>query len=198
MNTYAALIQVMKMYRDEPTLLHPKVLIILASYYHYLHEQGQEVDTWNRLKWYEYYENPNAAIQSHPLMMLTWKCPNQYCNGPEGDWKNVQKLCPNCLQVPLACIMWLVDHHASKMFSHVFALKGSPKTGDGKWIGEEAWLRKHHEDYDSSYQITDMEEEEHVEHEYHEQQRKRIQELREKTKSSDVLGRKCLARAYVH
>jgi hypothetical protein len=93
-NTYAALIHIMKMYRDEPTILHPKEFIILASYYHYLHEQCQEVDTWNRLKWYEYYENPYAAIQSDPLKMVTWKCPNQYCNGPEGDWKNVQKLCP--------------------------------------------------------------------------------------------------------
>jgi hypothetical protein len=54
------------------------------------------------------------------------------------------------------------------MFSHVFAIKGSPKTGDGKWIEEDAWLREHHEDYDASYQQTDMEEEEHVEHEYRE------------------------------
>jgi hypothetical protein len=48
------------------------------------------------------------------------------------------------------------------MFSHVFANKGSPKTGVGKWIEEDAWLREHHEDYDASYQQTDMEEEEHV------------------------------------
>jgi hypothetical protein len=109
-NTYAALIKVMKMYRDEPTLLHPKEFVILANYYHYLHEQCKEVDTWNCLKWYE------------------------YCNGPEGDWKNVQKLCPYCLQVPQACIKWLVDHSASKMFSHVFAIKGSLKTDDGKWV----------------------------------------------------------------
>jgi hypothetical protein len=45
-------------------------------------------------------------------------------------------------------------------------------------------LREHHEDYDASYQQMDMEEEEHVEHEYREQQRKRIQELCEKTKST--------------
>jgi hypothetical protein len=62
MNTYAALIKVMKMYRDEPTLLHPKEFVILVNYYHYLHEQCQKVDTWNWLKWYEYYENPYAAI----------------------------------------------------------------------------------------------------------------------------------------
>jgi hypothetical protein len=122
--------------------------------------------------------------------MVTWKCPNPYCNGPEGDWKNVQKLCSYCLQVPPACIKWLVDHNAAKMFSHVFAIKGSPKTGDGKWVEEDAWLREHHEEFDALYQQTDMEEEEHVEHKYREQQCKRIQEL--------LLGRKCLARAYVH
>jgi hypothetical protein len=71
-NTYAALTHIMKMYRDEPTILHPKEFVILASYDHYLHEQCQEVDTWNRLKCYEwYYEIPYAAIQSHPLMMVT-------------------------------------------------------------------------------------------------------------------------------
>jgi hypothetical protein len=193
MNTYAALIKARKMYRDEPTLLHPKEFVILANYYHCLHEQCQDVDTWNCLKWYEYYENPYAAIQCHPLKMVTWKCPNQYCNGPEGDWKNGQKLCPYCLQVPLACIKWLVDHNASKMFSHVFDIKGSPKTGDGKWVEEDAWFREY--EYDAPYQKTDMEEEEHVEHEYREQQHKRTQELREKTKSTmrgalySVLGR---------
>jgi hypothetical protein len=82
MNTYAALIKTMKMYQNEPTLLHPKEFVVLANYYHYLQEQCLEVDTWNRLKWYEYYENPYAAIQSHPLKMVTWKCPNKYCNGP--------------------------------------------------------------------------------------------------------------------
>jgi hypothetical protein len=41
-----------------------------------------------------------------------------------------------------------------------------------------------HEDYDASYQQTDMEEEEHVEHKYCEQQYKRIQELHEKTTST--------------
>jgi hypothetical protein len=112
MNTYAALIKVMKMYRDEPTFLHPKEFIILVNYYHYLHEQCQEVDTWNHLKWYEYYENLYAAIQSHPLKKVTWKCPNQYCNGPEGDWKNVQKLCPYCLQVHwLVLSGWLIIMH---------------------------------------------------------------------------------------
>jgi hypothetical protein len=77
MNTYAALIMTMKIYENEPTLLRPKEFIVLANYYHYLQEQCLEVDTWNRLKWYEYYENPYAAIQSHPLKMVTWKCSNQ-------------------------------------------------------------------------------------------------------------------------
>jgi hypothetical protein len=62
------------------------------------------------------------------------------------------------------------------MFSHVFAIKGSPKTADGKWVEEEDWLREHHEEYDALYQQMDMEEEQ-VEHEYQEQQRKKIQEL---------------------
>jgi hypothetical protein len=44
------------------------------------------------------------------------------------------------------------------MFSHVFAIKGSPKTEDGKWVEEDAWLQEHHEEYDASYQQTDMEE----------------------------------------
>jgi hypothetical protein len=44
--------------------------------------------------------------------------------------------------------------------------------------------REHHEEYDALYQQTDMEEEELVEHEYCEQQCERIQELREKTKST--------------
>jgi hypothetical protein len=77
MNTYAAMIKTMKMYQNEPELLYPKEFLALANYYHYLQEQCLEVDTWNRLKWYEYYENPYTAIQSHPLKMVTWKCPNQ-------------------------------------------------------------------------------------------------------------------------
>jgi hypothetical protein len=174
----------MKMYRDEPTILHPKEFVILANYYHYLHEQYQEMDTWNTLTLLEYYENPYAAIQGDPVKMLTWKCPNQYCNGPEGDWKNDQKLCPYCLQVPLACLKWLVDHNASKMFSHVFMIKGSPETTDGKWVGNKDWLREHREEYDASYQQTVMEEDAHVEHKYQEQQREKVQELHEKTKST--------------
>jgi hypothetical protein len=70
------------------------------------------------------------------------------------------------------------------MFSHVFAIKGSPKTADGKCVEEDAWLREHHQEYDATYQQTDMEEEEHVEYQYREQQCRRIQELREKTKST--------------
>jgi hypothetical protein len=70
------------------------------------------------------------------------------------------------------------------MFSHVFAIKGSPKTADGKWVEEDAWLREHHQEYDAAYQQTDMKEEEHVEYQYREQQHRRIQELREKTKST--------------
>jgi hypothetical protein len=63
-------------------------------------------------------------------------------------------------------------------------IKGSPKTTDGKWVENEDWLREHHEEYDASYQQTVMQEDAHVEHEYQEQQREKIQELREKTKST--------------
>jgi hypothetical protein len=93
-------------------------------------------------------------------------------------------LCPYCLQVPPACLKWLVDHNASKMFSQVFVIKDSPKTTDGKWVENEDWLREYHEEYYASYQQTVMEEEAHVEHEYQETQREKIKELREKTKST--------------
>jgi hypothetical protein len=112
----------------------------------------------------EYYENPYAAIQGDPVKMVAWKCPNQYCNGPEGKWKNVKKLCPYSLQVTPACLKWL-DHNASKMFSHLFMIKGSPKTTDGKWVENEDWLRQHNVEYDASYQQTVMQEDAHVEHE---------------------------------
>jgi hypothetical protein len=83
------------------------------------------------------------------------------------------------------------------MFSHVFLIKGSPKTTDGKWLENKDWLREHHEEYDASYQQTVMEEDAHVEHEYQEQQREKIQEQREKTKST-MRGALYLAGAYVH
>jgi hypothetical protein len=116
--------------------------------------------------------------------------------------KNVQKLCPYFLQVPPSCIKWLVDDHASKIFSHVFAIKGSPKTGDVKWIEEDFWLREHHEEYDALYQQTGMEEEEHVEHAYREQQRKEDPRTTLKNEvhhvRSAVLGGKFLAGEYKH
>jgi hypothetical protein len=37
------------------------------------------------------------------------------------------------------------------MFSHVFVIKGFPKTADGKWVENEDWLREHHKEYDASY-----------------------------------------------
>jgi hypothetical protein len=70
------------------------------------------------------------------------------------------------------------------MFSHVFAIKGSPKTEDEKWVEEDSWLQEPHEEYDASYQQTDMEEEEHVEFKYREQKDKKIRELCKKTKST--------------
>jgi hypothetical protein len=72
------------------------------------------------------------------------------------------KLCPYCLQVPLACLQWLVDRNASKIFSHVFVIKSSPKTAVEKWVENEDWSREHHREYDASYEQTVMEEEAHV------------------------------------
>jgi hypothetical protein len=63
------LIKTMKMSQNEPTLLHPKKFVALVNYYHYLQEKSLEVDTWNRLKWYEYYENP---IQPSKVIHSRW------------------------------------------------------------------------------------------------------------------------------
>jgi hypothetical protein len=38
------------------------------------------------------------------------------------------------------------------MFSHVFAIRGSPKVEDGKWVKDETWLQDHQDEYDASYQ----------------------------------------------
>jgi hypothetical protein len=45
-------------------------------------------------------------------------------------------------------------------------------------------LREHHQEYDVSYQQTVRQEDAHMKHEYQEQKREKIQELREKTKST--------------
>jgi Zinc knuckle len=58
MGTYQALKKALTIYKEEPTLFAKKELAIWASYFYYLEEQCLEVDTWNRLKWLEYYENP--------------------------------------------------------------------------------------------------------------------------------------------
>jgi hypothetical protein len=115
-----------------------------VNYFHFLEEQCLEVDTWNRSKWLEYYVNPLFALKSQPMKLVTWKCPNQICSGPEGDLRNIQMIFQYCLQVPPACIK-LVDHNQTKMFSHVFAIRGSPKQEDGIWVKDEAWLREHHD-----------------------------------------------------
>jgi hypothetical protein len=66
--------------------------------------------------------------------MVTWNVPISAAMGlMETGRSNVQKICPYCLQVLPACIKWLVDHSPLKMFSHVFAIKGSPKAVDGEW-----------------------------------------------------------------
>jgi hypothetical protein len=109
----------------------------------------------------EYYENPPKTLKDHPCKLVTWKCPNQHCNGP-GDLRNIQKTCPYCLQVPPACIKWLVDHNPIKTFSHVFAIRGSPKEEDGNWVKGETLLLDHQDEYDASYQQMEMAEQEYV------------------------------------
>jgi hypothetical protein len=139
MVTYQALKKALTIYKEEPTL----EFAIWANYFHYLEEQCLEVDTWNRLKWMEYYENPPSNPKNQPCKLVTWKCPSQYCSGPEGDLRNVQKICLYCLQVPPTCIKWLVDHNPTKMLSHVFAIRGSPKEEDGNWVKDETCLIEH-------------------------------------------------------
>jgi hypothetical protein len=55
MGTYQALKKALTIYMEETTLFTKKEFAIWASYFHYLEEQCLEVDTWNRLKWLEYY-----------------------------------------------------------------------------------------------------------------------------------------------
>jgi hypothetical protein len=176
MGTYQALKKALTIDKEEPTIFTKKEFAIWANSFHYLEEQCLEADTWNRLKWLEYYhhlEEPTNEVS-----------PTQYCSGPEGDLRNVQKICPYCLQVPPACIKWLVDHNPTKMFSHVFAIKGSPKWEDENWVKDEAWLHEHHEEYDAAYQGKEMAEQEYVEHLHHLQHARGLLELHEKTKNT--------------
>jgi hypothetical protein len=70
------------------------------------------------------------------------------------------------------------------MFSHVFAIRGSPKEEDGNWVKDETWLRDHRDEYDASYQQKEITEQEYVEHLYHLQQARGLLELREKTQDT--------------
>jgi hypothetical protein len=134
MGTFRALKKALTIYKEEPSLISKKEFAIWANYFHYLAQQCLEVDTWNRLKWLEYYYNPPSTLKNQPMKLVTWKCPNQYCSRPEGDLRNVLKICRYCLQIPPACIRWLVVHNPTMMFSHVFAIRGSPKEEDGNWV----------------------------------------------------------------
>jgi hypothetical protein len=59
-----------------------------------------------------YFESPYAAIQSHPLKMVTWRCPNQYCSGPNGKWRNVQKIARTVYRLcRLVLSGWLITMH---------------------------------------------------------------------------------------
>jgi hypothetical protein len=75
MGTYQALKKALTIYKEEPTLF-------TKNYFHYLQEQSLEVNTWNRLKCMEYYENPPSTLRNQPGKLVTWECPNQYCSGP--------------------------------------------------------------------------------------------------------------------
>jgi hypothetical protein len=70
------------------------------------------------------------------------------------------------------------------MFSHVFAIRGSPKEEDGNWVKDKTWLRDHQDEYDATYQQKEMSEQEYVEHLYHLQQARGLLELREKTQDT--------------
>ena len=53
------------------------------------------------------------------------------------------------------------------MFSHVFAIRGSPQEEDGNWVKDETWLQDHRDENDATYQQKEMTEQEYVEHLYH-------------------------------
>jgi hypothetical protein len=184
MGTYQALKKALAIYKKETTLFTKIEFAIWANYFHYLEEQCLEVDIENRLKWMEYYENPPKTLKDQPCKLVTWKCPSKHCSGPGGDLRNLHKICPYCLQAPPACIKWLVDHNPTKMFSHVFAIRGSLKEEDGNWVKDKTWLRDHCEEYDASYQEKEMTEQEHVEHLHHLQHARVLLELREKTQDT--------------
>jgi hypothetical protein len=66
MGTCQALKKALNIYKEEPTLVTKKEFVIWANYFHYLEEKCLEVDTWNRLKWLEYYENPPKNLKDVP------------------------------------------------------------------------------------------------------------------------------------
>jgi hypothetical protein len=70
------------------------------------------------------------------------------------------------------------------MFSHDFAIRGSPKEEDGNWVKDETWLRDHQDEYDASYQQKEITEQEYVEHLYHLQQARGLLELHDKTQDT--------------
>jgi hypothetical protein len=122
------------MYKEEPTLFTKKEFVVWANYYHYLEEQRLEVDTWNRLKWLGYYDNPPVILESQPCKLVTWKCPNSPCRDVFDDKKNVQTICLYCLDVPPPPLWWLVTNNPTWMFSHVFDVRVSSKKPNGNWM----------------------------------------------------------------
>jgi hypothetical protein len=122
------------MYKYEPTLFTKKEFAVWANYYHYLEEQRLEVDNWNRLKWLEYFGNPPVTLESQPCKLVQWKCHNPPCRGAYDDKKNIQNICPYCLEVPPPPLKWLVTNNPTWMFHLVFNIRGSAKKQDGNWV----------------------------------------------------------------
>jgi hypothetical protein len=167
-----------RMYKEELTLFTTKEFAVWANYYHYLEKQPLEVDTWNRLKWLEYYDNPPVTLESQPCKLMAWKCPNPPCRGVFDDKKNPQKICPYCLEVPPP------PTNPTWMYSHVFDVRVSAKKANGIWVKNKTWLCKHQQYYDATYQEKTTTETEYVEHLYHLQQEKRMAEHREKSNNT--------------
>jgi hypothetical protein len=71
MGIYQALKKALTIYKEEPILFTKQEFTIWANYFHYLEEQCLKVDTWNRLKWLEYYDNPPSTLKNQPMKLVT-------------------------------------------------------------------------------------------------------------------------------
>jgi hypothetical protein len=95
---------------------YKKEFAVWENYYHFLEEKCLAVDTWNRLKWLEYYNNPPVTLESQPCKLVTWKCPNSPCRDVFDDKRNVQKICQYCREFPLPPLQWSVTNNPTVMY----------------------------------------------------------------------------------